>query len=127
MRAVRTGQVRARLTTWAFLRHLTEEHAARTALRFPDQGVEWTYADLAREARALARGLLAAGVAPDDPVGLLVGNRPEWVAAWLATGLVGAVAVPVNTMASGDERDWILRHADVSMLLLQPRSRAIAT
>ncbi|HVH05285.1 MAG TPA: class I adenylate-forming enzyme family protein [Myxococcota bacterium] len=120
MRAARTGQVRARLTTWALLRHLADEHAARPALRFPDQGVEWTYADLAREARALARGLLAAGVAPDDPVGLLVGNRPEWVAAWLATGLVGAVAVPVNTMASGDEIDWILRHADVSTLLLQP-------
>jgi fatty-acyl-CoA synthase len=115
----RVGAV-PRVTTWAMLRTMTERHADRPALRFPDGGVEWTYTDLAREARALARGLVAAGVGADDAVGFLLGNRPEWVAAWLAAGLVGAVAVPVNTMASGAEIDWILEHADVSTLLLQP-------
>jgi acyl-CoA synthetase (AMP-forming)/AMP-acid ligase II len=53
-------------------------------------------------------------------VGLLFGNRPDWALAWLGAGLVGAVVVPVNTFATPDERDWILRHSDVSTLLLQP-------
>ena len=51
---------------------------------------------------------------------LLMGNRPEWAVAWLAAGLVGAVLVPVNTFAPPGELDWILRHGDASLLLLQP-------
>jgi fatty-acyl-CoA synthase len=109
-----------RLTTAGFLRAVAARGGERPALRFPDAGVEWSYAALEREARALAKGLIGAGVGKGERVALLLGNRPEWAAAWLATGLVGAVAVPVNTLASGAEIDWILRHADVSMLLLQP-------
>jgi acyl-CoA synthetase (AMP-forming)/AMP-acid ligase II len=48
-------------------------------------------------------------------------NRPEWIAAAFAVGMVGGVLVPVNTFASRDEFDFILRHSDASVLLMQPR------
>jgi fatty-acyl-CoA synthase len=107
-------------TTAAFLRELTGRHGGRVALRFPEAGVEWSYRDLEREARRLARACIGAGVVKGARVALLMGNRPEWLAGWLAAGLVGAVLVPVNTFAPPDEIDWILRHGDASLLLLQP-------
>jgi len=109
-----------RLTAAGFLDEVAARHRGRTALRFPDDGVELRYEELRAAARELARGLVGAGVVKGARVALLLGNRPEWAIAWLAAGLVGAVVVPVNTFATPDERDWILRHADVSLLLLQP-------
>ena len=110
----------ARLTLPGFLREVVARHGSRVALRFPEEGRELRYDELEREARALARALIGAGVVKGARVALLMGNRPEWAVAWLAAGLVGAVLVPVNTFAPPVELDWILRHGDASLLLLQP-------
>ena len=80
---------------------------------------EWSYDHLHAEARAVAKGLIAAGVVKGARVGVLMANRPEWVAASMGASMVGAVVVPINTYASPSERDYILRHGDVSTLLLQ--------
>jgi len=110
----------ARLTAAGFLDEVAGRHGARVALRFPEERVELRYDELRQAARALARGLVGAGVAKGARVALLLGNRPEWAVAWLAAGLVGAVVVPVSTFATPEERDWVLRHSDASALLLQP-------
>jgi fatty-acyl-CoA synthase len=115
-----SGEADAPETTAAFLRDIAARHGERVALRFPDAGVEWSYRDLEREARLVARACIGAGVVKGARVALLMGNRPEWVACWLAAGLVGAVLVPVNTFAPPEEIDWVLRHGDASLLLLQP-------
>lgn len=52
--------------------------------------------ELVERAMAAARRLLALGVSPGDPVGLLGPNRPEWVVSAFATWLAGAVAVPIQ-------------------------------
>ena len=39
--------------------------------------------------------------------------------AFLIKGIVGGVLIPVNTFATPDERDYILRHSDAAWLLLQ--------
>lgn len=101
-----------------FLQDVVERGGDRPALRF--EGRDWSYRDLGREARGLAKGLLAVGVGKGSRVGVLMGNRPEWVVAAFAVGLVGGVLVPVNTFATPDERDYILRHSDTAWLLLQP-------
>jgi acyl-CoA synthetase (AMP-forming)/AMP-acid ligase II len=109
----------ARLTAAGFLEDVAARHRERTALAFPDEGSERSYGALEAEARHLAGALIGAGVVKGARVALLLGNRPEWAAAWLAAGLVGAVLVPVNTFATEGEIDWILRHSDASLLLLQ--------
>ncbi len=107
-----------RLTLGRFLDDVAERHAERCALRF--EGRSWTYAALRRDARELARGLVGAGVGKDTRVALYMANRPEWVLSAFAVGIAGGVVVPVNTYAAPEERDYILRHSDATLLLLQP-------
>ena len=116
------------LTLGAFLREVTERHADREAIAFhpdgPDGAVlRWSYAGLEDEARRVARALLADGIGKGERVAVLMGNRPEWVAAAYAVALTGAVLVPLNTWYEPDELTYVLQHADVTMLLVQPRLR----
>jgi fatty-acyl-CoA synthase len=108
----------SRLTMAAFIRDAVARHGERTALRF--EGRSWSFARLGREVAQTARGLVGAGVVKGARVGVWMANRPEWVIASYAAARVGAVLVPLNTFATADERDYILRHGDVSVLLMQP-------
>ncbi len=107
-----------RYTLPRFLDDVAERYGARVALRF--EGRDVTYLQLREEARRLAKGVVAAGVVKGARVALLMSNRPEWLSAAFAVAMTGAVLVPVNTYAAPDERDFILRHGDASVLLLQP-------
>jgi fatty-acyl-CoA synthase len=118
--ARREGPAPSPITAAGFLAEVVARHGERPALRLPDEARELSYRELGAEARRLARGLVGAGVGKGTRVALLLGNRPEWAVAWLAAGLVGAVLVPVNTFATPEEIDWILRHGDAALLLLQP-------
>jgi fatty-acyl-CoA synthase len=109
----------SRLTMGAFLEDCARRHGERTALRF--QGRSVSFAELDRSASEVARGLVGAGVVKGARVGVMMANRPEWVAAVYGAARIGAVVVPVNTFATPQERDYILRHGDVSLLILQRR------
>ena len=80
-----------------------------------------TYRDAADESTRLARGLVASGIGKGDRVGLLMPNGPDWVVTWLAATRIGAVVVPMNTFYKPRELGWVMRHADVRMLLAVPR------
>jgi len=107
-----------RLTLGHFLRDVSARYGDRTAVVFGEHRA--TYAEIEAEARALARGLLGAGVAKGARIAVWMGNRPEWIVSAFAVGMIGGVLVPVSTFATGAELDHILRHSDASMLLLQP-------
>jgi fatty-acyl-CoA synthase len=106
------------LTFGRFLKEVAARHRERTALVF--EGRSTGYARLDSDARALARALIGAGVVKGARVAVLMANRPEWIVAAFAVGMVGGVLVPVNTFARRDELDYILRHSDASLLLMQP-------
>jgi len=114
---------RRRYTLPHFLADVTSRHGDRCAIRFLDRelGVdrELSYRELEREARRLARALVAAGVVKGARVAVLMANRPEWVVAAFGVSLAGGVLIPVNTFAKPAERDYILRHSDASLLLVQ--------
>ena len=76
-----------------------------------------TFADADAASAAIAKGLLAIGVGKGTRVGLLAPNSPDWIAAWLAIGRIGAIGVLANTYYKSRELDWVLRHADVQVLL----------
>ena len=111
------GQNPARLTFGHFLRDIAERYAEREAIVF--EGRRISYRELETETRRVARALVGAGVVKGARVGLLMGSRPEWIFAAYAVGLLGGVLVPVNTFANREECDYILRHGDASLLLLQ--------
>ena len=103
----------ARYTLPRFLDDVTERFGARVALRF--DGRDTSYAELRAEARRIAKGLVARGVGKGTRVAVLMANRPEWVTAAFGASLAGAVVVPVNTFATPDELDYVLRHADAAL------------
>lgn len=74
---------------------------------------------MVREARRIARALLAAGIARGDRVCLWLPNGPEFVAVELAVTLVGAVLVPIQTRYGARELAAILDRAAPAMLIYQ--------
>ncbi len=79
----------------------------------------WTYADLARESRRRAAALRGHGVGSGTRVGLLLANRPEWLACAFGVWRLGAIAVPINTLYRPSELDYSLHHADVELLIAE--------
>jgi acyl-CoA synthetase (AMP-forming)/AMP-acid ligase II len=81
--------------------------------------VRWAYRDLEHHSRRVAKALLGFGVGKGGRVGIVMGNRPEAVAALFGAALAGAVAVPLSTFAPKPELSYQLAHADIGVLLIQ--------
>jgi len=96
---------------------------AREALVF--EGRRWTFADLARDVDAVARGLIGLGIGPGDKVSLWMMNRPEWIHAALAVMRIGAVLVPINTRLRTDDAAYVLGQSDSTTLIIAARSGPI--
>lgn len=119
----------AAATLGGFLREQAGRWGGREAIAFDDPlrggaRVSWSYAALWREARAFARALVAAGIGKGERVGLLLGNRPEFVAAFFGTAMAGALPVTLSTFATREELAILLAQADVSLLVSQRRIAA---
>ncbi len=106
------------LTFGRFLAEIGPRFGPRRAVVF--EGSALAYRELEREARLLARALIGSGVVKGARVAVHMGNRPEWIVAAFAVGMLGGVLVPVNTFASRTELKYVLRHSDASVLLMQP-------
>ena len=61
------------------------------------------------QVRAVAKGLVAAGVEPGDRVGLISKTRYEWTLVDYAIWFAGAVTVPIYETSSVEQLGWILR------------------
>jgi acyl-coenzyme A synthetase/AMP-(fatty) acid ligase len=68
----------------------------RPAVTDESTGVTLTHRDIYRAAGGLSRQLEQGRLRAGDRVGLCVGDRPEWMVAFLACAAMGAVAVLVN-------------------------------
>src|SRR4051795_9985473 len=93
------------LTLGGFFLEVCRRYRDNEALVFDDpllggETVRWSYGDLDREARRVARALVALGVTRDMRVATLMGNRPEAVAAFFGAALAGAVIVPLSTFST---------------------------
>ncbi len=68
----------------------------REALVEVASGRRWTYAELNDDVDALARGLIAAGIAKGGRVGIWAPNCAEWTITQYATAKIGAILVNIN-------------------------------
>src|SRR5271166_4292913 len=111
------------LTLPGFLREVTATYGEREALvlHAPEGVTRWTYAELWERAIEVARAVRACGVAKDGRVGVLMTNRPEWIAAVFGTTLAGGVAVTLSTFSTPAELDYLLRASGVGVLLFERR------
>ncbi len=76
-----------------------------------------TYAEVEARSAQLAKGLLASGAGKGTRVGLLAPNGPDWIIGWLGATRIGCVVALLNTYSKARELGWVLRHADVQVLL----------
>jgi fatty-acyl-CoA synthase len=97
----------------------------RTVSRFGDreavvschQGVRMTYAEFDEAVDRIASGLIAAGIAKGERVGIWSPNCVEWVLVQFATAKVGAILVNINPAYRTHELDYVLRQSGVKLLV----------
>jgi crotonobetaine/carnitine-CoA ligase len=82
--------------------------------------VQITYADFERRARQAAQVLTELGVKPGDKVTLHLTNCPEFLELWFGAVLCGAVIVPVNTLSSLDELEYLVNHSESALFVTEP-------
>lgn len=94
------------------------EQPHRTAIRTPAGG-ELTFGAWHERSDAVAGGLLAAGVRPGEPVGLVFPGTewPDFAVACLGVQKAGAVAVPLASSLPATQRDRMLARCGATRTL----------
>ncbi|NRD26144.1 long-chain fatty acid--CoA ligase [Frigoribacterium sp. VKM Ac-2836] len=78
-----------------------------------------TAAQFLTQVRALAKGLIAAGVEPGDKIGLMCRTRYEWTLIDFATWFAGALLVPVYETSSPAQVHWNLSDSEAVAVILE--------
>lgn len=109
------------LTLPAYLREVTAKYSTREALvmHAPEGVMRWSYSELWERAMEIARALRACGVTKDSRVGVLMTNRPEFIASVFGATLAGGVAVTLSTFSTAPELEHLLQASSVSVLLFE--------
>jgi fatty-acyl-CoA synthase len=102
-------------TVGHLLDRAAERSPDRDAVVFPD--TRTTYGGLSRSTDAMARSFAGLGIERGDKVGILMPNRLEFVAAFIAAAKLGAVPVPINARFKAYELGHVISHADVRLLV----------
>ncbi|MBD3286147.1 AMP-binding protein, partial [candidate division WOR-3 bacterium] len=95
-------------------RSAAEKYPDNPALLMERDGVrqEYTYRELLQRIESLARSLRKQGFSPEDKVGLIGENCPDWETSYLAIQWAGCIAVPLDKMLKVAEIRHILRSSD---------------
>jgi acyl-CoA synthetase (AMP-forming)/AMP-acid ligase II len=98
---------------------LTAAHARgpdRPALVFED-GLTVSVDDLVRRARRFA-AYLRPRVTPGDRIATMLGNRTEWVIAWLAAAASRAILVSINPAAREHDAAYMLNDSGAKLVIV---------
>lgn len=98
---------------------------AATVARVPDHealidvaaGLRWTYSQFHAAVRALATGLLGAGIGPGDRLGIWSPNCAQWVLVQYAAAEIGAVLVNLNPAYRAHELRYALTQSSPAMVI----------
>lgn len=101
------------------------QNLKKTVDRFPDndalicphQQYRATYAQFWEQTTAVAKALLAAGIAKGDRVGIWALNRYEWVLVQYATARLGIIMVNINPAYRSAELEYVLQQSGIKMLI----------
>jgi fatty-acyl-CoA synthase len=104
-------------TIGANLRRVAAGYPENEAVVDVPTGRRWSYAQLDAGTDTLARGLIAAGLAAGDRVGIWAPNCAEWVLLQYATAKAGIVLVNINPAYRSHELEYALRQSGVRLLV----------
>ncbi|MFE9311329.1 AMP-dependent synthetase/ligase [Streptomyces sp. NPDC006706] len=89
----------------------------------------WTHltaAQFADQVRAMAKGLIAAGLAPGDRIAVMARTKYEWTLLDFAAWAAGLVTVPVYPTSSIFQTRWILQDSGAVALVTEKARQAAA-
>jgi benzoate-CoA ligase family protein len=92
-------------------------HAARVAVLFEHR--EITYEELRNITIRTAEVLHALGIAEGDRVAMLLNDSPEFIASFVATISLGAIAVPINLALGQPEQTFILKDCGARLAIIE--------
>ena len=78
-----------------------------------------TAAEFLAQVRALAKGLVAAGVEPGEKIGLMCRTRYEWTLVDFATWFAGAMLVPVYETSAPSQVHWNLSDSGATAVIVE--------
>ena len=81
-----------------------------------------TARQFADDVMALAKGLMAAGIAAGDRVALMSRTRYEWTVVDYAIWSAGATTVPIYETSSAEQVEWILTDSDAHALIVESQA-----
>ena len=93
-----------------------KEIGEQPAIEFSDTKI--TYNELDDLVNHWAREILKSGVGEGDRVALLLYDSPAFIACFLATVSIGAIAVPINTFSSAQDVAFILSDSGARLLIV---------
>jgi fatty-acyl-CoA synthase len=82
------------------------------------QGIKWTWAELAEHVDAFAAGLVAIGLQPGDRIGMWSPNNAEWIIAQFATAKAGLILVNINPAYRLSELEYALNKVGCKALIM---------
>jgi len=96
------------------------------AFSTPSSGawVDITNAEFLADVRALAKGLMAAGIGVGERVAVMSKTRYEWTLADFAVWTAGAISVPIYETSSAEQVSWIVGDAGCAAVILETPTHA---
>lgn len=98
----------------------TRKFPDKPAIIFKDKPV--TFLELRDWVFKLAYSLKELGIKRDSKVAIYLPSCPEYIVSYLAVWFLGATAVPLDFMLTEDELVSCLSHADVELLIVEPKA-----
>ena len=106
-------------------RNADEDRAGVVFSRWSDgRWADVTHGTFLQEVRALAKGLVAAGVEVGDRVAIMSRTRYEWTLADFAIWTAGAVSVPVYETSSAEQGAWITGDSGAVAVIVETAAHA---
>lgn len=106
--------------TFDILEHALNEYPREDAIAGKRDGKWYTFStqEYNQKSHQFALGLLALGLEKGDKVATVTNNCPEWCIADMGLAMSGLVHVPIYPTIGEDEYQYILKHAEVKMLIV---------
>jgi long-chain acyl-CoA synthetase len=101
------------------LRRTAANHPDIVAVRWPDDSVSLTWAQLLERVDSLAGGLAKLGVKRGDTVAIMLGNRPEFHVVDLAAVTIGAVPFSIYTTYPAEEIEFLITDSGARVVIVE--------
>lgn len=96
-----------------------EQYQARPFLYINNE--EFTYGNIWETAIQYAKAFIDLGVKRRDHVAVLMDNDATYPSLMIASSIVGAVFIPINSMLAKDELEYIIAQSDTKFLFLHQK------